>query len=213
MNEIHVKEEILSFLNRDNRSFTTRDAISFMALIRTIMEHLDNKENWKVINFYCNWTLHTQLSQSNYGYTTWIFDLLANTLNNHLGNSQAITTSVTTAVGLDTLKNDTKLFLRNIFTVGELSEENSELSNDFIETIAYLILDRPVFNKKNNAGLYTSGMLNITHPTSGATVYVSKIMVTDSDSKAMLSIYLDPAPPLHPNNDTPFQIVQINQLA
>lgn len=217
MNETHVKEEILVFLNRLNRSFTSRDALSFMALIRTTMEYLNNKEEWKVINFYCNWSLHNQLSQTNYGHTSWVFNLLAETFNNHWGNDEEILKGVTTAVGLETLRNDMKSFLRSIYNVEKLSDENALLNTDFLETIAYLILDRPVLNKKNNIGQYTSGKLNITNPQSGADVYISEIQLKahlNSEGKeiATLAVFLDPPPPLHPNNNTPFGIYQINKL-
>lgn len=218
MNETHVKKEILDFLNRTNRSFTSRDALSFMSLIRTTMEHLENKENWKVINFYCNWTLHKQLSENNYGHTPWVFNLLSEALNSHWGNDVKILETVATAVGLETLRDDMKSFLRSIFNIGELSDENTFLTTDFWETIAYLILDKPVLNKKNKTGQYTSGKLNITHPQSGYNIHISKIQVTahlDSEGKeiAALSIFLDPHPPLHENDNTPFGIYQINKLS
>lgn len=212
MNEAFLKKEILDFLNRNNPDFTTRDVISFMALVRTIMEYWGNKKHWEVINFYCNWVLHPELSQSNYGHTPWVFNLLAETLNNDYGNSEKITAGITTAVGLEKLRNDIQLFLRSIFTTEELSEENSRLNNNFMGTIAYIILGRPVFNKKNSSGIYTSGTLNIVHPISGAIVYISKIILTDLHWKAMLSIYLDPSPPYHTDNSAPFMIIQINQL-
>lgn len=218
MNEVNVKKEILDFLNRTNRSFTTRDAISFMALIRTTLEYQGNKGSWKIINFYCNWTLHTELSQTNYGHTSWVFDLLADAFNIHWGNNDEIIDAVARAVGLETMKNEMKAYLRGIFTIGELSEENALLNNDFWETITYLIQDRPVLNKKNNTGIYTSGKLNIINPQSNADVYISKIQLTahlNTDSKeiAGLSIFVDPRPPLHTDDLTPFQIYQINKLS
>lgn len=218
MNEVNVKKEILDFLNRTNRSFTTRDAISFMALIRTTLEYQGNKGSWKIINFYCNWTLHTELSQTNYGHTSWVFDLLADAFNIHWGNNDEIIDAVAKAVGLETMKNEMKAYLRGIFTIGELSEENALLNNDFWETITYLIQDRPVLNKKNNTGIYTSGKLNIINPQSNADVYISKIQLTahlNTDSKeiAGLSIFVDPRPPLHTDDLTPFQIYQINKLS
>lgn len=218
MNEVNVKNEILDFLNRTNRSFTTRDAISFMALIRTTLEYQGNKGSWKIINFYCNWTLHAKLSQTNYGHTSWVFDLLADAFNIHWGNNDEIIDAVAKAVGLETMKNEMKAYLRGIFTIGELSEENALLNNDFWETITYLIQDRPVLNKKNNTGIYTSGKLNIINPQSNADVYISKIQLTahlNTDSKeiAGLSIFVDPRPPLHTDDLTPFQIYQINKLS
>lgn len=216
MNQIQVKEEIAQFLNRSNDNYTVRDVIALMAMVRIIIEIEETKENWKLINYYCNWTLHSKLTQTNYGHTTWIFDLLAETLNLKWGNEKAIFDAVEKAVGLGRLRNDFEDFFRSIFSSEELSDEKAILSIGFLETIAYLIVDRPVYNKKNRQGVYSSGKLNINHPDSGDDVYISEIRVTShNDSKvdkiAGLSIFVDPHPPLHSDNSTPFRIYQINK--
>lgn len=216
MNQTQVKKEIASFLNRANPNFSVRDVIALMVLVRTIMEHEGNKESWKLINFYCNWTLHTKLTQTNYGHTTWVFNLLADSLNSLWGNEDVIFEAVENAVGLGTLRDDFSSFFRSIFTSDELSDEKGILSIDFLETIVYLVVNRPVCNKKKSSGVYSSGKLDINHPDSGDDVYISEIRVTvhnDSEGKeiAGLSIFADPHPPLHADDSTPFRIYQINK--
>lgn len=216
MDRQQTKNELLEFLNRPNPKFSVRDVIAFMSLTRNILEYDNIKENWKLINFYCNWTVHSQLSHTNYGHTQWIFDLLANTLNLNWGNNQKIIEDVSLAVGLETLKSDFHLFLRYCFTQEEINDENTFLCNDFMETIAYIVMNRQVLNKTNVQGTYTSGKLEIKHSISDEDVYISKISLTSHfvENKEIggLSIFVHPSPPLHDDNNTPFQIFQINQL-
>ncbi|WP_162902518.1 hypothetical protein, partial [Facilibium subflavum] len=155
------------------------------------------------------------MTKYNYGHTSWVFNTIADTLNSNWGNKELILANISKAIGLETLREDINLFLRKTFNINELPDKDNLIRVNFIETVAYLILDRPIYNIKDKSKQYRCGKLDIIHEQTGKKIHISKVMLTshkvewERDNIACLSIFVDPKPPKHINDDIPLLIFQI----
>lgn len=140
MSEI-PKREIKRLLGQD--VLTSSDLVNLMSQFRIVLESQDRKHKYRYLNMYCNWALHSKLSNSAPAYE--VIESIANAIvgNPNAPKSQAFFEDVTRAFLFDELRTDCINFSKEYETPSEFCTDQITW-NEFLALLIAFLRERPL---------------------------------------------------------------------